>query len=317
MKPGIKRLLFIIPLLWLVACQQDEEKLQGYIEGEFVMVAPSSDGVLKTLDVERGQQVAAGAKLFSIDLTMLTAQRDAAKAEIAKAEAELADLKKGERAEEIEIVVKQREQAVATLEQAAAEYTRSIPLVKTGAVSKTEIDKLKMAQDTATARIQELDAQLKTSELGARIDRIDAAAATVEMAKQKLAEQERWLAEAAPVATAAAKVEDTFYRPGEFVAAGKPVVSLLQPEHVKARFFVPQSGIAQLKEGQAVSLSCDGCGAPIAAKITFIAAEAEFTPPVIYSVESRQKLVFMVEAKPDAFDSRLKLGLPVDVEVVK
>ena len=312
----MKRFLFIIPLLMLAACQPEEPKLQGYVEGEFVMVASTTGGVLKTLDVQRGQTVAAGAALFSIDLTTLTAQRDAAKAEVAKAEADLADLKKGERAEEIEVILKQKEQAEATQLQAAAEYNRSLPLVKTGAVSKTEIDKLKMATDTAVARIAELEAQLKKSELGARIDKIDAAQAGVEMMKQKLAQADRWLVEAAPAALTAAKVEDTFYRPGEYVPAGKPVVSLLPPENVKLRFFVPQSQVAQLQMGQSVSASCDGCGEPLVAKITFIATEAEFTPPVIYSVESRQKLVFMVEAKTDTPDTRLKVGLPVDVKVV-
>jgi HlyD family secretion protein len=313
----MKRALVLIPLLFLAACQPDEPKLQGYVEGEYIMVAPTTGGVLKTLDVQRGQTVAAGAALFSIDLTTLAAQRDSAKAEVAKAEADLADLKKGERAEEIEVILKQKEQAEATQLQAAAEYNRSLPLVKTGAVSKTEIDKLKMSQDTAVARIAELEAQLKKSGLGARVDQIDAANAGVEMMRQKLAQAERWLVEAAPVSPAAAKIEDTFYRPGEYVAAGKPVVSLLPPENVKLRFFVPQSQVAQLQMGQSITASCDGCGEPVAAKIIFIATEAEFTPPVIYSVESRQKLVFMVEAKTETPDSRLKPGLPVDVKVVE
>lgn len=313
----MKRFLFILPLLLLAACQPDDPKWQGYAEGEFVMVASTTGGVLKTLDVQRGQNVAANAPLFSMDLTTLTAQRDAAKAEVAKAEADLADLKKGERAEEIEVILKQKEQAEATQLQAEAEYNRSLPLVKTGAVSKTEIDKLKMSADTAVARIAELDAQLKKSELGARADQIAAAQAVVGMTQQKVAEAERWLVEAAPAAPTAAKVEDTFYRPGEYVPAGKPVVSLLPPENVKLKFFAPQSQIAQLQTGQNVSVSCDGCGEPLTAKITFIAAEAEFTPPVIYSVESRQKLVFMVEAKTDTPDTRLKVGLPVDVRVAK
>ena len=94
------------------------------------------------------------------------------------------------------------------------------------------------------------------------------------------------------------------------------MVSLLPPENVKLRFFVPQSQIAQLQMGQSITATCDGCGEHITAKITFIATEAEFTPPVIYSVESRQKLVFMVEAKTDTPDTRLKPGLPVDVKVV-
>ena len=108
---------------------------------------------------------------------------------------------------------------------------------------------------------------------------------------------------------------DTLFRVGEWVAAGQPVVSLLPPSQLKARFFVPEAALAQLHGGAAVRLSCDGCGAPITAHVSRIATEPEYTPPVIYSNEQRAKLVFMVEARPDAQDAaRLKPGQPLDVQ---
>jgi len=98
------------------------------------------------------------------------------------------------------------------------------------------------------------------------------------------------------------------------VPAGKPVVSLLPPANIKLRFFVPETLVGSLKTGQRVTANCDGCSAPIAATISYIAPNSEFTPPVIFSKESRAKLVFMIEAVPAAADAtKLKPGQPVDV----
>jgi HlyD family secretion protein len=109
-------------------------------------------------------------------------------------------------------------------------------------------------------------------------------------------------------------VADTYFRAGEWVPAGAPVVSLLPEGATKARFFVPETEVASLAAGQAVGLSCDGCGAPIPARITRIATQAEYTPPVIYSNAQRAKLVFMVEALPVAAEARrLRPGQPLDV----
>jgi HlyD family secretion protein len=112
-------------------------------------------------------------------------------------------------------------------------------------------------------------------------------------------------------------VADTFFRVGEWVNAGQPVVALLPPSGLRARFFVPEAELGALKIGQAVALRCDGCGEPINARIDFIATRAEYTPPVIYSNAQRARLVFMVEARPDVKDAmRLKPGQPLDVRAV-
>jgi HlyD family secretion protein len=116
------------------------------------------------------------------------------------------------------------------------------------------------------------------------------------------------------LAPADALVADTFFRPGEFIAAGQPVVALLPPANIKARFFVPEPELSKVTLGQTVTLQCDGCGAAISARVSFIATRPEYTPPVIYSNEQRSKLVFMVEAQPAAADAaRLRPGQPLDV----
>ncbi|MDT4867109.1 HlyD family secretion protein [compost metagenome] len=105
-----------------------------------------------------------------------------------------------------------------------------------------------------------------------------------------------------------------FFRVGETVAPGQPVLSLLPPGGVKARFYVPETEVGALATGQWVGLRCDGCGEPIPARIIRIASGPEFTPPVIYSNAQRARLVFLVEAAPRPADaSRLHPGQPLDV----
>jgi HlyD family secretion protein len=107
-------------------------------------------------------------------------------------------------------------------------------------------------------------------------------------------------------------IEQIYYRPGETVPAGRPVVALLPPGNLKVRFFAPQAVLPELKYGDVVEISCDGCVKDLTAKISFIARSAEFTPPVIYSQEERAKLVFLIEARPE-HPEKFRVGQPVTV----
>jgi HlyD family secretion protein len=118
---------------------------------------------------------------------------------------------------------------------------------------------------------------------------------------------------AAPVA---ALVQDTYFVQGEWVVAGRPVVSLLPPGNLKARFYVPEGMLSAMKPGLELQILCDGCPAPIAARVSFVSNQAEYTPPVLYSKESRSKLVFLVEARLDpSVSDKLRPGQPVDVRL--
>ena len=149
---------------------------------------------------------------------------------------------------------------------------------------------------------------------GSRPDEIRAAEHEAAAAREALAQADWKLRQKSVAATVSGTVTDTLFVRGEWVPSGAPVVSMLPPGNVKARFFVPETGLGRVKVGQGVKLACDGCRTPIDARITFIAPQAEFTPPVIYSKDNRAKLVFLVEARPAAADAaRLHPGQPVDV----
>ena len=109
-------------------------------------------------------------------------------------------------------------------------------------------------------------------------------------------------------------MQQIYYRPGELVPAGRPVVSLLPPGNIKVRFFVPETELPRIALGEPVSIHCDGCKAEVPAKVTFISRSSEFTPPVIYSLDERSKLVFLIEARTET-PGELRVGQPVDVRL--
>ncbi len=315
-RPPMERLAPLAGLLVLAACTPAPEPgWSGYVEGQFVHVAAPLAGALATLSVQRGQPVAAGAALFALDADSERAARDEALARLATAQAQAINTSKGRRVDEIAVIRAQLAQAQAQAQLAGAELQRQQPLVAQGFLSPSRLDDLRTALRQAQSRVAEMQAALRVAELPARSDERSAALANAQAASAALA-QARWReqqkTQAAPVAGV---VADTYFRVGEWVAAGQPVLSLLPPAGLRARFFVPQAEVAGLAIGQPVAIHCDGCGAAIAARIDFIATSPEYTPPVIYSNSQRSRLVFRVEARPlvDGH-AMLKPGLPIDVK---
>jgi HlyD family secretion protein len=207
-------------------------------------------------------------------------------------------------------------QAEAQLRLSEAQLKRQERLVASRFTSRETLDEARAARDQDRARIVELKAQLATARLAAREDEIRAAEAEVAAAKAALAQAEWRVDQRSVRSSVEGQVTDTLYVRGEWVPAGSPVVELLPPANIKLRFFVPEPELGAIRLQQPVSVTCDGCPAPIPARITFIAPEAEYTPPVIYSRESREKLVFLVEAHSSPEDAvKLHPGQPVEVRL--
>lgn len=144
----------------------------------------------------------------------------------------------------------------------------------------------------------------------------DDAEAALRQAKANLAWSETRLARRNAYSPADGTIQQIYYRPGESVAANKPVLALLPPQNLKLRFFVPEPLLSEIKFGETVAVSCDACAKGLTAKVSFIARSAEYTPPVIYSLEERAKLVFLVEARP-AEPDKFRVGQPVTVTLPK
>ena len=309
------RALHLALFVLLAGCSDDAPKaMQGYAEGEYVRIAAPFAGTLLQLTAQRGQEVAAGAPMFALEAENEDAARREAEERLRRAQAQVDDLRKGLRATEIDAVRAQLAQAQVVSSLSEKEYLRQLDLVQKGFVSQQRADEARAARDRDHGKVAELTAQLGTARSGSRPDEIRAAEAEAAAARQSLAQADWKLRQKTVAATVAGTVTDTLFVRGEWVPAGAPVVSLLPAGNVKVRFFVSETRLGSLKVGQKVNLACDGCPGTIGASISFIAPQAEYTPPVIYSKDNRTKLVFLVEARPAPADAaRLHPGQPIDV----
>lgn len=296
--------------------RQSAGVFQGYIEGEFVYPAAPVAGTLTNLAVARGTEVQARQLLFVLEAGAEAAALAEAEQRVAQAKSRLDNLRKGRRPSEIAALEAQLQRAAANLQLSEVELARLSRLRADRVVSPEELDRAKARREADQAQVASLKADLETARLGAREDEITAAAADLS-ALEAAVDRARWVVEQKrQTALAAGRIQDTLYRPGEFVPAGSPVVVLLPPENIKARFFVPEPELAAMKRGQSVSVSLDGVTNALRATVNYVSAQAEFTPPVIYSQQTRAKLVFLVEAA-FAPDDAVKLhpGQPVEVRL--
>ncbi|MBR6467565.1 MAG: HlyD family efflux transporter periplasmic adaptor subunit [Desulfovibrio sp.] len=306
-------------LVLLAACGSEEDgSFQGYVEGDYVYLASARAGRLERLLAEKGQACAKGALLAELESERERQALAAAEESLAQAEAVLADMQTGKRPEEIAMAEAQLRRAKAEAENFRLQLVRNEGLYASRAVSRKVLDQCRADAKASQARVAELEGQVAVWNLPERMQRIEAQEAAVRAARAA-ASLARWDLEQKRIeAPAAGLVYDTLFRQGEWVPQGSPVVQLLPPGSVKIRFFVPEAKLAALACGAEVEALADGLAAPVRARVVYVAQDAEYTPPVIYSNETRAKLCFMAEAKPSAEDAaRLHPGQPVAVRRVR
>jgi HlyD family secretion protein len=285
----MKRVVLILAACVAACSAKPQDTLAGYGEGQYVYVSSLDPGRIEALYVAEGDSVEAGAVLARLD-----AGRAADSAASANAQAAAAAVRStGALADAV-----RRADADAAL--AHANLVRAQALFARGFVAKARID-----ADAAAARAADAAAAQARAEQRAAGGETRAAAAEARLARTRVAD----MALAAP---AAGRIERIFHRPGEVVAAGTPVLELLPPANMKIRFFAPQAMLSRLKPGTRLAVSCDGCAANLQARVSFVAREPQFTPPVIYSLDERDRLVFLVEAIPDD-PAAIRPGQPVDI----
>ncbi|MBU6297075.1 MAG: efflux RND transporter periplasmic adaptor subunit [Alphaproteobacteria bacterium] len=270
----MKRLSLALVLLLAGCGQHNDHAWLGYAEGDYAFISAPQAGWVTNVAVGRGAWVKKGDLLFALDDTSQIAARDSAQAAIAQAEGQMG-------------------QAQASLDLARKELTRQEGLLHASATSKQAYDQAKSNYDTAAALV----AQIEANENQAR--------ASLDNAAYQLSQRDI-------VSRTEGRVQDVYFRQGEYAPAMTPVISLLPPQNVYVRFFVPEDEFAKIHLGDKVKISCDGCAANIVATVTFIASREEYTPPVIFSNASRQQLVYKIEARAPG-GLKLHPGQPVDV----
>lgn len=264
----------IVFTVLLAACSRNEDHAWlGYAEGDNTFISAPQPGWLAKLKVERGDTVKPGQLLFTLDDTRETAARNQAAAAIPQIKAQLA-------------------QAKANLDYARITLARQEGLARAKAGVPTALDQAKASYKQAAASMSQLQAQEQQAEAA-----LTGAAYT--------------LAQRDIVSYVRGPVQEVYFREGEYVPASTPVISVLPPKNVYVRFFVPETEFPRVHLGERVRITCDRCR-PLTATITFISQQEEFTPPVIFSVGNRERLVFKLEARiPGGLP--LNPGQPVEV----
>jgi len=310
--------LCAVPLIaGYLGCAAPASLAVGYVEGEYVLLAPTETARVETLAVRRGDRVEPGKMLAALensDAAIAVAQAEAA---VAAAQAQLADLQIGRRPEEIAVLQASLTSAEAQTEQAQRVVERTQDLFRRGAATQAQLDAARTQLAVEQAMIGQAKAQLAVAELPARPETIKAASNQVKQAEASL-DQAKWrLSRRVLTAPSSGRVDDVIRNPGDIAGPAAPVLSLLPDGAVKLKLYVPEEQFAILALGQKLTVRCDGCAPGLTAAISYISPDPEFTPPVIYSLENRQKLVYLVEARPQGEATRLQPGQIVDVELGK
>jgi HlyD family secretion protein len=233
----------------LAGCGEGKDRgFQGWVEADMIFVSPDESGRVTKLDVREGDEVTAGAPLYSVDDDL-----------------QQADLNQNK----------------ATLANAQQTYERASSLSKTGSGTQANLD-------AAVSALRVAEARVNTSQTR--------------------------LARRSGFAPVSGTIQQIYFREGEMAPAQRPVLSIMPPGNMKVRFFAPETELPKLAIGDEVRVTCDNCAGDLTAKIYFIATSAEYTPPVIYSMDERDKLVYLIQARPGRPDS-LRVGQPVSVFV--
>ncbi|HEY2531719.1 MAG TPA: HlyD family efflux transporter periplasmic adaptor subunit [Xanthobacteraceae bacterium] len=304
-------------LIWLAACSsKPNDSFQGYVEGDFVYLASSQAGRLDRINVARGEQVSASAPLFDLESTQEQAAQRQAQHQFEVAQAQLKDMTTGQRPPEVAVISAQLAAAEVQARKSASQRQRDEAQYRAGGIAQEQLEATRAQADSDAAKVNELKNQVEVARLPRRSEQLRAQAEQMEASRAALAEANWKLDQKTVAAPQAGLVYDTMYRQGEWINAGNPVVRLLPPQNIKVRFFVPETIVGGLALGRAVNLRCDGCASDVPAAISYISADSEYTPPVIYSNETRVKLTYMIEARPSVQDApKLHPGQPLTVRL--
>jgi HlyD family secretion protein len=299
----------------IAACAGPGPLATGYVEGEFVLVAPVDAARIARVAVRRGASAEAGAVLAvqeTSDAEIALAQSEAA---LARARSEHANLLEGKRETEIEAL----RAALASARAQAAEAEKTVARVRSlherGVVPEAQLDEAATGLDVARALVAETEANLEVAALPARPHQIAAAEAAVNEA-QAARDAAAWRLDQRTLrAPSGGMVSEILREAGEIAGPQAPVLSFLPEGAVLLRLYVPETEVAAIAPGTALEVGCDGCPEGTRATVSYVSDEPEFTPPVIYSLENRQKLVYLVEARPIPGATALKPGQIVDVRL--
>lgn len=311
---GTTSLAALLPLLLTSCAQRDENTLPGTVERDRVELAAEADEFIVSLPFAEGARVKAGDVIVVQDQAISTAELDAARAQLAEAEARVEELENGPRVTSIRAAAARRDRARAERDDAVRERDRLLDLVKQNLVSRSQADQQVAAANAAEASLHEAESALRELQEGTRAEQLTQARQAADSARASLRAMETSSARLEVRAPIAGTLDALPFHVGEKPARGATVAVLLADEAPYARIHVPAPMRARVTEGMAATLRVDGVEQGYQGKVRFIASEAEFTPYYSLTAADRSRLSFLAEVVfDDAEARRLPSGVPVDV----
>jgi HlyD family secretion protein len=284
----------------------------GYVEAEWTYVSAPDAGWIVSRPVEQGARIEKGDVLFQLDEENQRANVTEARGRIEQSAAQARNIATGARLAEVQVLKARLAESQAQFRQARRERNRLAPLVGQGVESQSRGDKATADYEVAAAAIVVARANLAIASQAARPEERNAAAANTSIAQAAKASADYRLKQRTVNSVMSGRVQEIFHRVGEFVMPGTPILAIEEDNALKVRFFVPQARLPHIAIGKRVRIKADGLAQSVLGTISFIATDAEFAPPVIYSKDEREKFVFLVEARVP-FGKGLHPGLPVEV----
>ena len=311
-----KHLIIVFLAILVNGCHhRDKHHYQGYVEGENLYLASPYSGSVVEARVKRGETVKKGQLLYRLDENPQQLGINQATALLTQAKHVYDDLKKPRRKPEIDAILAQMDQIDAQIRLAALRVKRNKELVKKQALDQDSLDASIERLQELTALKAQNEANLALSKEGSRTDQIKAQKAVYYNLMAKLREAKWALEQKTIYAPTDGVIFDTYYLKGEWVDTQHPILALLAPENIRIEFFVPVDSLAKLHMGQSITFNCEGCAKDSPAQVNYISPVAEYIPPLVYSRDNSDKLVFRVKAaikQPLQF----KPGQPVTVTVI-
>jgi HlyD family secretion protein len=279
--------------------KKDQAQLPGYIEADVTSVASPVAGSVAMMDVKEGQTVKTGDNLYLLESNREQAQLAEAQARKSQAESQSRNISTGARQAELDSIRAKLRYAKAQWAQAQSQLAKTETLVKKGFVAEAQLDVDKTNVQLAFEQVQEARASLRAAKAGGRTDERAAAFAQTEAAEAGV-KQVKWLLQqkqiSAPIDSI---VQEIFIRQGEFAQSGMTVLTLLRKDSLRVRFFVPNELRPRFLPGTAFNVQVSGCEKPVSAHITRVSARPEFTNPLMFGPELRDRLSFLTEGKLD------------------
>jgi HlyD family secretion protein len=302
---------------WISRGDSDDGRLRasGTVEATEATLAFETGGRIDEIAVREGEPVSQGQVLARLDSAEIVARADQAAARLAAVVAQLEELRRGSRPEEIAQASAGVAEARERLADARRDREKSATLEAGGAISPEALEKARTQEGVASARVRHAEQQLALVRQGPRAERIAGGEAAVAEAEGAVAAAAAATARTALVAPHSGVVTTRHREPNEVVAPGQPVLTVMNPADRWVRIFVPENRIGAVSLGTPAEIRSDTFpDRAYRGAVVFISPEAEFTPKAVQTPEERVRLVYAVKIRIDGDAAmELKPGMPADV----